>query len=155
MNKTPTSNIALIYLLLIYHNLTLYLPCNLMLLTGNTEITLQTNVNYIDLGTAFQLTCTIHLGQDKILHLDRESGPQGVTCGACDQVLAAPPEYAELGLCTEDTVATYSISCAWNANSTVMTFTVDGVTSLEFATWRCYSGMRSNNSSVDIVEFSK
>ena len=126
-----------------------------MSLTGNTEISLHSSDNYIDLGTSFQLTCTINIGRNNSLHLHRQSGI-GATCGLCDQVLADPPEYEALGRCTEDTAATYSISCAWNEDSTVMTFSVDYVTSMEFTEWRCNSPMDSiYYSSVDIVEFGR
>ena len=71
-------------------------------------------------------------------------------------MLADPPEYEAVGLCTQDIDATYSISCAWNEDRTVMTFTVDSITSLEFTEWRCNSPRDSiYDSSVDIVGFGK
>ena len=122
--------------------------------TDNTDISLQTNANYIDLGTSFQLTCTIATGPNNSIHLHRQSGV-GSTCGVWDQLLVVEPPHEAGGLCTEDTNATYAISCAWNADSTVMTFTVDNATSLELTEWRCDSRNSLSTSVVTIVKFGK
>ena len=113
----------------------------------------------MDIGGSVQLTCSIDLSTApprNSLHLNRLSGTHGATCGMCDQGLAQPPDYDIIGECVDDTEADYAIQCEWNALSTVMTFTVTGLTDVEIAEWRCVShGDPENLLSVTVIKFGR
>ena len=95
-------------------------------LPGYAIVIFHTSENYVDMGGFVQFTRSIDIDYNN-LHLDRVSG-DGPTCGVCDQALIPTPPYGGIGRCIDDTDAEYAIQCEWNPSSTVMTFTVTGLT---------------------------
>ena len=108
------------------------------------------------MGDTVQFICSIDLSTDppdNNLHLNRMS-VDGSTCGVCDQLLKPAPPNGGLGQCTRDTDADYSIQCEWNPSSTVMTFTVTGLTAMEITDWICTSrGLLGTPLSLTLEEF--
>ena len=126
------------------------------LLSGAAIVNFDTSENYVDIGGSLQFSCSIDIdtGPDyNNLHLSRSSG-DGATCGMCDQAFLPTPPHGGIGPCIGDTDADYSIQCEWNPSSTVMTFTVTGLTAIEITDWTCTSrGDPGMIHSVTIREF--
>ena len=106
-----------------------------LLFSGSNEISLSVNNKYPTLGGAFQLTCTLDVGQeDWPLRLHRVTGVgSGGGCGQC-----SPPLYNGVtGWCTDTTTATYNVQCTVEGTAITMVFDVTGVNNTEIGQWTC------------------
>ena len=112
------------------------------------------DTKYPTLGGAFQLTCTLDMGEEgwrsRVHRHSRISG--GLDCGKCD-----PPSYnGETGVCTDRTSATYNVQCTVEGTAITMVFDVTGVNLNDIGRWECAPTMGSQPGvDISITELGK